>query len=110
MMSDIEQVKTEEPKIKNPKRVAAGKKGAEARKLKQMQVTEVTKPESTTPEKPEEKKMNTHYLPACVVILGIAALYMYRNKPVQQVNEPVQNVNEPIETGSKQEQYDPFEF
>ena len=117
-MSETEQVKSEdsqpikpEVKPKNPKRVEAGKKGAEARRLKKMQqpVIEVTKPESTAPEKPVENqiKINVYktYLPVCVVILGIAVLYMYRNKPVQQVNEPV---NEPIETDTKQ--YDPFEF
>jgi hypothetical protein len=91
-MSDTEQIKSEdsqpeittkpEVKIKNPKRVAAGKKGAEARKLKQMQqpVMEVTKPENTTREKPVENpiKINVYkiYLPACVVVIGIAALYV----------------------------------
>ena len=116
-MSETEQVKSEdsqseipiEIKPKNPKRVEAGKKGAEARRLKRMKqpVMEITKPESTTPEKLVEKPINVYktYLPACVVILGIAVLYMYRNKPVQQVNEPI---NEPIETDTKQ--YDPFEF
>ena len=34
-------------------------------------------------------------------MIGIAVLYMYRNKPVQQVNEAV-------ETNTKQ--YDPFEL
>ena len=50
-MSEAEQVKSEdiktEVKQKNPKRVEAGRKGAEARRLKK--VMEVTKPESTTP-------------------------------------------------------------
>ena len=50
-MSEAEQVKSEDikPEVqpKYPKRVEAGKKGAEARKLKK--VMEVTKPESTTP-------------------------------------------------------------
>ena len=105
-MSETEQVKSEDSQVKpkNPKRVEAGKKGAEARRLKKMQqpVTEITKPESTTPEKLVEKPIKINvYKTACVVILGIAVLYMYRNKPVQQVNEP-------IETDTKQ--YDPFEF
>ena len=109
-MSETEQVKAEDSQVKpkNPKRVEAGKKGVEARRLKKMQqpVTEITKPESTTPEKLVEKPIKINvYKTACVVILGIAVLYMYRNKPVQQVNEPV---NEPIETDTKQ--YDPFEF
>jgi hypothetical protein len=73
----------------------------------QQPVMEVTKPESPTPEKPVENpiKINIYktYLPAEVVVIEIAALYMYRNKPVQQVNEAV-------ETDTKQEHYDPFEF
>ena len=94
-------------KPKNPKRVEAGKKGAEARRLKKMHVMEVTKPESTAPEKPIEtsSKINvyTTYLPACIVMIGIAVMYMYRNKPVQQVNEAVK-------TDTEQEQDDPFNF
>ena len=64
-MSETKQVKSEdinpeitikpEVKLKNPKRVEAGNKGAEARRLKKMHVMEVTKPESTTPENPVEK-------------------------------------------------------
>ena len=109
-MSEAEQAEDIQPEItikpevkpKNPKRVEAGKKGAEARRLKKMQVMEVKKPESTTPEEnPIKINIYKTYLPACVVVIGIAALYMYRNKPVQQVNEAA-------ETDTKQ--YDPFEF
>ena len=119
-MSETEQVKSEdsqseittkpEVKPKNPKRVEAGKKGAEARRLKRMNqpVMEITKPESTTPEKLVEKpiKINVYktYLPACIVMVGIAVLYMYKNKPVQQV----ERVNEAVETDTKQD--DPFDF
>ena len=115
-MSETEQVKSEdsqseipiEVKPKNPKRVEAGKKGAEARRLKKMHVMEVTKPESTAPEKPIEtsSKINvyTTYLPACLTMIGIAGLmlYVYKNKPVQKVSEVVET--------DAQSEHDPFEF
>ena len=114
-MSETEQVKSEdsqseittkpEVKPKNPKRIEAGKKGAEARRLKKMHVMEVTKPESTAPEeKPNKINVYKTYLPVCVVMIGIAVLYMYKNKPVQQV----ERVNEAVETDTKQN--DPFDF
>ena len=117
-MNETKQVKSEyinpeitikpEVKLRNPKRVEAGKKGAEARRLKKMQqpVMEVTKPESTTPENPVENqiKINVYktYLPACLVMIGIAALYMYKKKPVEQVER------ETVKTETKQ--YDPLEL
>ena len=112
-MSETEQVKSEdsqseipiEVKPKNPKRIEAGKKGAEARRLKKMHVMEVTKPESTAPvENPIKINVYKTYLPVCVVMIGIAVLYMYKNKPVQQV----ERVNEAVETDTKQD--DPFDF
>ena len=112
-MSETEQVKSEdsqseittkpEVKPKNPKRIEAGKKGAEARRLKKMHVMEITKPESTAPvENPIKINVYKTYLPVCVVMIGIAVLYMYKNKPVQQVSEAV-------EVDCSKE-YDPFEF
>ena len=116
-MSETEQVKSEdsqpiikpEVKPKNPKRVEAGKKGAEARRLKKMQqpVTKVTTP-SPTSEKPIENpiKINVYktYLPACLTMIGIAGLmlYVYKNKPVQKVSEVVET--------DAQSEHDRFEF
>ena len=119
-MSETEQVKSEdsqseipiEVKPKNPKRVEAGKKGAEARRLKKMQqpVTKVTTPivDCPTSEKPIENpiKINVYktYLPACLTMIGIAGLmlYVYKNKPVQKVSEVVET--------DAQSEHDPFEF
>ena len=114
-MSETEQVKSEdsqpikpEVKPKNPKRVEAGKKGAEARRLKKMQqpVMEVTKPIVDCPTKENPIKINVYktYLPACLTMIGIAGLmlYVYKNKPVQKVSEVVET--------DAQSEHDPFEF
>ena len=110
-MSDTEQVKQ-----KNPKRVEAGKKSAEARRLKKMQqsVTEVTKPivDSPTLEKETPIKINVHktYLPACLAVICVAGLmlYAYKSKPVQKVDD--EPANEPVNEDTETKEYDPFDF
>ena len=104
--------KTQEPnypKPKNPKRVAAGKKGAEARRKKKQvdqapqEVPQVTKVVREPQEMEPTLKVNVYknYLPLCAVLgTGIFMLY---NKPVPatQVIQPPQQTKPVI---------DPFEM
>ena len=83
----------EQQKVKNPKRVEAGKKGAAARKAKRLlqdanqdaanQITKITIDE----EEPEIKiNVYKNYIPPCLVLLGIAGLglYTYNKKSATQ--------------------------
>ena len=107
--------KTQEPnypKPKNPKRVAAGKKGAEARWKKKQQVDQapqevpqVTKVVREPQEIEPTLKVNVYkkYLPLCVVLVFGIGIFMLYNKPVPatQVIQPPQQPKPVI---------DPFEM
>jgi hypothetical protein len=119
MMSDTEQVKSEtevKPRQKNPKRVEAGKKGAEARRLKKAQqdtvqsspITEITKTvEEPISEKPVKINVYKNYLPIGLIVIAGLGLCMYKYKPVSQVNKQVDKVVIQLE---QQEEHDPFDF
>lgn len=119
MMSDTEQVKSEtevKPRQKNPKRVEAGKKGAEARRLKKAQqdtvqsspITEITKTvEEPISEKPVKINVYKNYLPIGLIVIAGLGLCMYNYKPVSQVNKQVDKVVTQLE---QQEEHDPFDF
>ena len=97
-MSDEVKTDTEvKNKPKNPKRVEAGKKGAEAKRLKKVEqqskpiITEITKnveEHDTDTNVPVKINVYKNYLPIGLMMIGIAGLglYVYKNKPVKQVD------------------------
>ena len=104
-----------EPKPKNPKRVAAGKKGAEARWKRAQTPTEqketpveqetVTKVTREPQEIESTLKVNVYknYIPLCAVLVVGIGIFMLYNKPVPatQVIQPPQQTKPVI---------DPFEM
>ena len=112
------QTNNQDLKPKNPKRVAAGKKGAEARwkwmqaqqvpveqkeaPVEQETVTRVTKPQET--ESTLKVNVYKNYIPLCAVLVVGIGIYMSYNKPVpiqaKQVTQPPPQQSTP----------DPFEM
>ena len=90
----------EQQKVKNPKRIEAGKKGAAARKAKRQDAQDAAKQDvakqdeneitkiTIGEEEPEKIKINVYknYIPPCLVLLGIAGLglYIYNKKSATQ--------------------------
>ena len=113
------QTNNQDLKPKNPKRVAAGKKGAEAR-WKRMQAQQVPAEQKEAPvaqetvtkvtREPQETestlKVNVYknYIPLCAVLVVGIGIYMSYNKPVpiqaKQVTQPSPQQSTP----------DPFEM
>ena len=113
------QTNNQDLKPKNPKRVAAGKKGAEAR-WKRMQAQQVPAEQKEAPveqetvtkvtREPQETestlKVNVYknYIPLCAVLVVGIGIYMSYNKPVpiqaKQVTQPPPQQSTP----------DPFEM
>ena len=115
-------------KEKNPKRVAAGKKGAETKKInaelrrkesesikkenmklkEKEEVLKITK--DPEPEPADSPKSKNNYILPVLAVLGISGIgyYVYNNKkqkPVQKENKQEQEIK--IETYTD---IDPFEF
>ena len=119
-MSEKEKVEiiipNEKEKTKNPKRVSAGKKGAEAKKMKadlkrkemeemkkeNIQYKSITRDDD---EVKENKNVNTFKIYIPLFLIGVAGLglYMYKSKKVEP---PIQR--EPAI--QKKEEIDPFEL
>ena len=117
-MSDSEVVNetVKETKTKDPRRVAAGKKGAEARKRnaelrrketdtikkENMELKSITKDDDVQTNKQSSQDVNVYknYIPLCIAVgvVGIG-LYMYKSK---QVAPPAPII--------QQKEIDPFEF
>ena len=124
---------------KNPKRVAAGKKGAEARKLKaelrrkeadslktenvtlkSITIVDDTPPVVVSQETSQEGiKVYKNYIPLCILVAGVAGLGFYLFRPKSLIGQPVNDIKvvqlkqsiPPIQPKQeKQEKYDPFEF
>jgi len=103
-------------RAKNAKRVAAGKKGAEAKKLKaelkRREIEEmkkentklkITKDDEESITSSSDKQINDYFFPI-IISIGISAgfgLYMFKNKS--------KKVTPVVETPKKKE-IDPFEF
>ena len=103
-------------KTNNPKRVSAGKKGAEAKKMKaelkrkemeamkkeNIQLKSITKDDD---EVKEVQRVNIYknYIPLCLIGVVGLGLYMYKSKQVAPV------VQKPAPT-IRQKEIDPFEF
>ena len=111
-------------KVKNPKRVAAGKKGIEAKKLKaelkrkeeellkkeNMELKQITKDSDDDAKLKDsgEQKINVYknYIPLClssIVVVGLG-FYFYQKKNKSKIVEPPKIVEH------KKEEYDPFKF
>ena len=113
--SKTEGPKTEGPqKVKNPVRVAAGKKGAEARWSKRNQTQpehepiRITKesPEQTPPRLPVTVNVYKNFFPLCVLIgaVGIGIFLICRKAEMQPKMQPE------IQPEIKQRPTDPFEM
>lgn len=110
----------EKEKTKNPKRVAAGKRGAEAKKMKselRRKETELLKKENIELKVPKQitkddddvddtlpKHIYKNYIPLCLIGAVGLGLYMYKSK---QVTPMIQK--QPMIHGVKKE-IDSFEF
>ena len=108
------QTNNQDLKPKNPKRVAAGKKGAEARwkrmqapaeqkeaPVEQETVTKVTREPQET-ESTLKVNVFKNYIPLCAVLVVGIGIYMLYNKPVsiqaKQVTQiPQQSTPDPFE-------------
>ena len=117
-MSDSEVVKT-----KDPRRVSAGKKGAEARKRnaelrrketdtikkENMELKSITKDDEVGSPMQNSQNINIYknYIPLCITVgvVGIG-LYMYKSKQVVP-QQPMMQQPAPI---IQQKEIDPFEF
>ncbi len=114
-----ENIEVSEVKIKNPKRVSAGKKGAEAKKIKaelkreEMEAMKkennqlkeqinITKDDHEIKEIKEIKYKN--YIPLCFIGVVGLGIYMYNFKQDKQANQVA-----PMTQREKKE-IDPFEF
>jgi len=85
-------------RAKSAKRVAAGKKGAEAKKLKaELKRREIEEMKIT---KDDEESSNNYFFPTIIITFGIAGFgfYMFKNKSAPVVETP------------KKKEVDPFEF
>ena len=115
--SKTEGPKTEGPqKVKNPVRVAAGKKGAEARwsKQKQVQAQQAHEPIRITKESPEQPpprppvtvNVYKNFFPLCVLIgaAGMGIFLICRKAEMQPKIQPE------IQPEIKQRPTDPFEM
>ena len=122
-----------EEKPKNPKRVAAGKKGVEARKLKaelkrkesellkkeNMELKQITKDSDDDAFQIEKKdddafqiqKINVYknYIPLCLTIVAVGLGY-YFLKINKTKNQSVSYDEKKEDKINKKEKYDPFEF
>ena len=107
---------TEEPqrKVKSPKRVAAGKKGAEARWNKQKQAQQaqaklelirITK--KPPPERPPTVNVYKNFFPLCVLIgaVGVEIFMIYGRKTEMQPK-----MQPEVQPEIKQRPTDPFEM
>lgn len=102
----------EKEKTKNPKRVAAGKKNAEARKMKaelKRKEMETIKKENTqttgiTKDDKEVQSVNIYknYIPLCLIGVVGLGLYMYKSKQVAPMIQ-----QQPV---VQKKEIDPFEF
>ena len=141
MMSEKENIELIEPitdtkKGKNPKRVLAGKKAAEARKVKNEQKMKeiekiekeniklklsadtdkkrsITKDDSDDDEPATKINVYKNYLPLCLVgLIGIGVFaYASKQKPSNVYTPPVGSTSPRVKPiASKKEEYDPFEF
>ena len=106
--------KTEGQKVKNPVRVAAGKKGAEARWSKRNQAQPEHEPIRITKESPEQPpprlpvtvNVYKNFFPLCVLIgaAGIGIFLICRKAEMQPKMQPE------IQPEIKQRPTDPFEM
>lgn len=116
-MSDSEVVKT-----KDPRRVAAGKKGAEARKRnaelrrketdtikkENMELKSITKDDEVSSPNSQNINIYKNYIPLCITI-GVVGLGLYMYKSTS--NKPIQTYTPPVETHmQKKKEIDIFEF
>ena len=120
--------------VKNPKRVSAGKKGAEAKKIKaelkrkeaellrkeNVKLKQITKDDNEdleiTKDDNDELKIKVYknYLPLCIVVAGLGfVLYVYKSKNKQPPKENKQVIRPPKENSYDphvNKEIDPFEF
>lgn len=110
-----------EVKTKDPRRVSAGKKGAEARKRnaelrrketdtikkENMELKSITKDDEVGSPNSQNINIYKNYIPLCITVgvVGIG-LYMYKSKQVVP-QQPMMQQPAPI---IQQKEIDPFEF
>ena len=116
---------------KNPKRVAAGKKGAETKKknaelrrkesesikkenmkLKEKEELKITKDPESEPEPVDSPKSKNKYILPVIAILGISGVgyYVYNNKKQKPVQKENKKEKDNQESEKKKKEVDPFEF
>ena len=122
MSENITIVKAEDKKTKNPKRVSAGKKGAEAKKMKaelKRKEMETMKKEniqlseklerspikSITKDDDEVTRENQYKIFICLIGVVGLGIYMYKFKQVAPIKK-AQNAS----TKFEKKEIDPFEF
>ena len=124
MMRELKTDEEEVIKTKNLKRVNAGKKGAEARKMKaelkrkemdamkkeNIELKSITKDDNEVSTDKQNINIYKNYVPLCIVVIGVAGLglYMYNKKDVVKQREVVQ-LEENKNVVQKKE-IDPFEL
>lgn len=115
-MSEVNEKMSETVKTKDPRRVSAGKKGAEARKRnaelrrketetikkENMELKSITRDDEVSSPNSQNINIYKNYIPLCITVgvVGIG-LYMYKSKQV------VPQQPAPI---IQQKEIDPFEF
>ena len=109
-------------KTKDPRRVSAGKKGAEARKRnaelrrketetikkENMELKSITRDDDDVQTNKQSINIYQNYIPLCITV-GVVGLGLYMYKSTS--NKPIKTYTPPVETHmQKEKEIDPFEF